>query len=60
MQVTASDQRGMVAQALAPGWFVNTNISNKQKATILRAACEAAGLVLGRDLQIELPNAGQD
>jgi hypothetical protein len=24
---------------------------------ILRAACEAAGIVFGRDLQIELPNA---
>jgi hypothetical protein len=45
---------------IAAGWFVNTNISNRQKAMILRAACEAAGLVFGRDLQIELPNAGQD
>lgn len=53
------DLRGETAQ-IAAGWFVNTNISNGQKATILRAACEAAGLVFGRDLQIELPNAGQD
>jgi hypothetical protein len=45
---------------VVPGWFVNTNISNRQKAMILRAACEAAGLVFGRDLQIDLPNAGQD
>jgi hypothetical protein len=44
---------------IGTGWFVNTNISNRQKAMILRAACEAAGLVFGRDLQIELPNAGQ-
>lgn len=50
------DLRGETAP-IAPGWFVNTNISNKEKAMILRAACEAAGLVLGRDLQIELPNA---
>lgn len=53
------DLRGETAQ-ITPGWFVNTNIANRQKATILRAACETAGLVFGRDLQIELPNAGQD
>lgn len=49
------DLRGETAE-IAPGWFVNTNVSNRQKETILRAACEAAGLVFGRDLQIELPN----
>jgi hypothetical protein len=53
------DLRGYTVP-IGTGWFVNTNISNKQKAMILRAACEAAGLVFGRDLQIELPNAGQD
>lgn len=50
------DLRGYTAP-IAAGWFVNTNISNKQKAMILRAACEAAGIVFGRDLRIELPNA---
>ena len=49
------DLRGETAE-IAPGWFANTNISNREKEKILRAACEAAGLVFGRDLQIELPN----
>lgn len=47
--------RSYTAQ-IGPGWFVNTNVSNRQKGAILRAACEAAGLVFGHDLQIELPN----
>ncbi|GIX09064.1 hypothetical protein [Elioraea sp.] len=50
------DLRGETAE-IARGWFANTNISNQQKERILRAACEAAGIVFGRDLRIELPNA---
>ncbi len=53
------DLRGETAE-IAPGWFANTNIANRQKEAILRAACKVAGIVFGRDLQIELPNAGQD
>ena len=51
-----TDLRGYAAP-IAAEWFVNTNISNKQKMMVLRAACEAAGIAFGRDLQIELPNA---
>jgi hypothetical protein len=42
---------------MAPGWFIGCNIANREKEKILRAACEVAGLVFGRDLVITLANA---
>ena len=50
------DLRDRVVE-VAPGWFLNTVISNRQKKQILKAACEAAGIAWGVDLRIELPNA---
>jgi hypothetical protein len=43
---------------LVPGWFIGTNIANREKLVILRHACHVAGLTPGKDLQIELPTAG--
>lgn len=39
---------------IAQGWLVTTNINNVVKETILRAACDVAGLVFGSDLQVRL------
>ena len=42
---------------IAPGWFIGFNIANREKDKILRLACTITGLVFGRDLKINLPNA---
>jgi hypothetical protein len=34
------------------GWFVGSNIANREKAKILREACKLSGLTFGRDVQI--------
>ena len=39
---------------LVPGWFLDTNLANRDKITLLEEACRSAGLVFGRDLRIEL------
>jgi hypothetical protein len=39
---------------VAPGWFLGTNIANREKMAILQAACEVAGIRLGTDLVIDL------
>jgi hypothetical protein len=41
---------------LIPGWFVGTNIANREKRRIVAAACQACGLHFGKDLQFEIPN----
>ncbi|WP_156318186.1 hypothetical protein [Blastomonas sp. AAP25] len=41
---------------LIPGWFVGTNIANREKHRIVKAACEACGIAFGRDLIFDLPN----
>jgi len=42
---------------LIPGWWLGTNIANRDKMTIIRKACQVEGLTLGRDIVIKLPNA---
>jgi hypothetical protein len=42
---------------VAPGWWLGTNIANRDKMRIIAKACEVEGLVLGRDIVIKLPNA---
>ncbi|MGB7654005.1 MAG: hypothetical protein WBL74_00860 [Novosphingobium sp.] len=44
------------AVEISPGWFVGTNIANREKFRIIKAASEACGLRLGSDLKFELPN----
>jgi hypothetical protein len=39
---------------ISPGWFVGTNIANREKRAILQAACETAGIHFGTDLTINL------
>lgn len=41
---------------LVPGWFIGTNIANREKHRIVKAACEACGVRFGSDLIFELPN----
>ena len=40
-----------------PGWWLGTNIANREKIRIIKKACEAAGLSFGLDIIISLPNA---
>jgi predicted type IV restriction endonuclease len=42
---------------VVPGWWLGTNIANREKMKIIRKACEAADVRFGTDVQIELPNA---
>jgi hypothetical protein len=42
---------------LTPGWWLGTNIANRDKMRIVEKACETEGLSLGRDISISLPNA---
>jgi hypothetical protein len=37
-----------------PGWYIGSNIANREKESFLRAACDVAGLTFGRDLVIDL------
>lgn len=41
---------------LVPGWYVGTNIANREKRRIVKAACEACALRFGDDVIFELPN----
>jgi predicted type IV restriction endonuclease len=41
---------------LVPGWFVGTNIANREKHRIIKAACGACGIRFGTDVIFELPN----
>jgi hypothetical protein len=41
---------------IIPGWWLGTNIANREKVRILKQACEVAGLKYGKDLVISLPN----
>lgn len=43
---------------LVPGWWLGTNISNRDKMKIIQKACEVGGLKVGKDISIQLPNAG--
>ena len=47
------------AVSLPGGWWLLTRKSNKNKISILKAACDAAGVPFGRPdgLQIDLPNS---
>jgi predicted type IV restriction endonuclease len=40
------------ARELKPGWWVDANLSNQQKATLIRMACDVAGVQYGTDLRI--------
>lgn len=39
-------------------WWVDGNISNKQKSDLMKIAMQVAGLTYGVDVKISLPNAG--
>lgn len=41
---------------LVPGWYLGTNISNRDKMRIIEKACQVEKLVLGKDISITLPN----
>jgi len=41
---------------LVPGWWLGTNISNRDKLKIIEKACEVKQLSLGKDISIKLPN----
>ncbi len=40
-------------EQLTGGWLVSTNLNNNLKGTIIRAACEVAGLAFGRDVVVD-------
>ena len=42
---------------IVPGWYIGTNIANRDKTRLLEAACKVAGLRFGVDLVVDLPNA---
>jgi predicted type IV restriction endonuclease len=42
---------------LVPGWWLGTNISNRDKMKIIERACEVEKLTFGKDISISLPNA---
>jgi negative regulator of replication initiation len=42
---------------LASGWWLGTNIANREKMRIIEKACEIEKLKLGHDISITLPNA---
>ena len=42
---------------LVSGWWLGTNIANRDKMRIIEKACEVEKLTLGKDISITLPNA---
>jgi len=40
------------ARPIAQGWYLGTNLADREKIRILKAACEVAGLDYGRDLTV--------
>lgn len=43
---------------IMPGWFLDTNISNREKLQLVAQACEVAGLRLGRDIALLAESSG--
>ncbi len=43
---------------VANGWWLGTNIANREKERLVRIACEVAKLQFGRDIEIAFPNSG--
>lgn len=43
---------------LAPGWWLGTNISNREKLRIARKACEIAGVTYGEEVALLVPDNG--
>ena len=41
---------------IVPGWWLGSNIANREKERLLKLACDVAGLKFGKDLEIYLPN----
>jgi hypothetical protein len=41
---------------IAPGWWLGTNIANRDKDRLVKIACDVSGLKFGKDLSIEFPN----
>ncbi len=42
---------------IAPGWWLGTNVANRDKDRLVKIACDVSGLQFGKDLIIEFPNA---
>jgi predicted type IV restriction endonuclease len=42
---------------IAPGWWLGTNIANREKDRLAKIACDVSGLKFGKDLVIQFPNA---
>ena len=42
---------------ILPGWWLGTNIANRDKDRLVKIACDVSGLKFGKDLSIEFPNA---
>jgi hypothetical protein len=44
------------AAEIAPGWLVGLNIANREKDRLIKGACDATGVVFGKDVVIDFPN----
>lgn len=40
------------AVEIVPGWYLDTNISNREKVRIVEHACEVAGVRRGKDIDL--------
>lgn len=50
---------GASIHPLPGGWWIDTNMLNRQKAELVHRACEVAGVQYGRDLSVDLPPVGR-
>jgi hypothetical protein len=46
-----------IYNAASAGWWLGTNIANRDKMRITEKACEVEKLIFGKDISITLPNA---
>jgi hypothetical protein len=44
------------AVEFSPGWLVGLNIANREKTSIIKAACDVFNLTYGKDVELDLPN----
>jgi len=42
-----------LTKSIVPGWYIGTNIANREKLRILRAACTVTRLTFGIDLKVD-------
>ena len=55
----AKSRPARAPSSLPGGWWFSTHLSNSNKMVRIKQACDVAGLVLGRDLVVDMASGRQ-